>query len=236
MGTITAQGIADRAWPTLQDTVGTVGTRWPEAEILGYINDGQREVCVYAPRACTKTARPLAEPGTRQTAQGLGLADLVRVVNVPRNFNAAGNAPGRAITVQNISWINEHRPNWHADSAADAVNFFFDPDDPKGFYVWPPANGSTRLEVIYHATPQDLGSMGTPIVLDDIYANALTHYVLFRAFSKNAAFVKNPALSAQQYQMFLQSLGVQDANAKKFDPTLRLAGNGSGVASAAQEG
>lgn len=232
MGTITAQDIADRAWAILQDTVGTPGTRWTAPFILAAVNDGQREVVVYLPSAYTLTAIRTLSAGTRQTLEGIGIADGVSLVKVTRNFDVGGSVPGRAITPRSVAWIDEYLPNWHADEAGEVVHFFFDPADPKAFYVWRPANGSRKAEVVYHAIPADLPAISSAITLDDIYANALTHYVLFRSFSMNAAYTKNPALAQYHYQLFLQSLGVKGQTQAAGDPNRRMASDGAGVAAA----
>ena len=44
MGTITGANIISRVQDTLQDTTSV---RWPEAELLRYINDAQRNIQQY---------------------------------------------------------------------------------------------------------------------------------------------------------------------------------------------
>ena len=232
MPLLTAQNIVDRAWVILQDTTGGQGVRWPASEQLYWINDGQREVALNLPSASVKTvvATPLA--GTRQTLTGLTLADGIQVMKVVRNFAANGTTPGRAITVKPMLWLDEQRPTWHSDTAADAIHCLFDPGEPKAFYLWPPADGIKKIEVTYSAAPADLLSLGAVINLDDIYANALQYYVLFRSFSKNATYTKAPQLATAYYQLFLQSLGVKDARVKALDANLQMLSDGSGVAGA----
>lgn len=216
----------------MQDTVGANGVRWPDTEIVLWIDDGQREVVNLLPSAYTKRATPTTVAGTRQDFASLSITDGLQVINVVRNFNATGTTPGRAITVRPMAWINDQRPNWHNDTAAEAVHYFFDPADPKAFYVYPPASGNTKVELIYSAVPPQFTTIGSAIALDDIYFNALVHYVLFRAFSKNTAYTRNPALAANYYQLFMQSLGVKDVRVKTLDANAQMQANGAGVASA----
>jgi hypothetical protein len=230
MGTITGQQITDRAWIILQDTVGTSGVRWPSTEVLLWLNDGLREVVINLPTSCVKTAIRTLTAGTRQTLEGLGITDGIQFAKFPRNFAADGTTPGRAVIVRPMSWLDETQPNWHNDTAAPAAHYMFDANDPKTFYVWPPANGTLKGEIVYYATPAVLASLANAIDIDDIYANALQYYVLFRSFSKNANYTKNPQLATAYYQLFLQSLGVKDARVKALDANLQMLQDGAGVA------
>jgi hypothetical protein len=230
MGTLTGQQIIDRAWIILQDTNGATGVRWPATEQILWVNDGQREVVMNLPSAYVKTTIAALQAGTRQTLAGLGFTDGIQFMKMPRNYASDGTTPGRAVTIKPMLWLDEQRPNWHSDPAAPAIHCFFDPADPKTFYVWPPANGTGRGEVVYAASPAELASLSNTIVLDDIYANALQYYVLFRSFSKNATYTKAPQLAAQYYQLFLQALGIKDARVKALDANLQMAADGAGVA------
>jgi len=230
MDALTGQNIIDRAWIILQDTNGGSGVRWPSAECLYWLNDGQREVVINLPSAYVKTTVAPGVAGTRQTLTGLGLTDGVQVQKVVRNYASNGTTVGRGITIKPILWLDEQRPLWHADAAADAIHYFFDADDPKTFYVWPQCDGAKRFEVVYTAIPTELASVAATIILDDIYANALQYYVLFRSFSKNATYTKSPQNAQAYYQLFLQSLGIKDARVKALDANMQMASDGAGVA------
>ncbi len=233
MGTLTGQNIIDRAREVLQDTYGTPGTRWPDAWALTAINDTQRDVAVYLPSACVKRATPTAQAGTRQTLAGLGLTDGVKLLDVPRNFASNGTTPGRAITPRPRQWIDAQRPNWHADTAADAEHYFFEPEAPTEFYVWPPASGTKKLEVRYYARPADLASLASAIDVDDLYFNAMVHGVIARAFMRSAPYTANPQLAQLHWQYMLQALGVLDASKVKYDPNRLMVADGAGQTSVA---
>ncbi len=230
MGTITASAIANRAWIILQDTTGVTGVRWPDTEVLLWINDGQREVVINLPSAYVRTQiRPLAA-GTRQTLESLGITDGHQFSRMVRNYHATNPTPGRAVIVRPMMWMDEQRPMWHTDPPGEVVHVFFDKDDPKAFYCWPPADGTRRGEIVYFAVPTELPNLNTAIVLDDIYANALQYYLLFRAFSKNATYTKSPQNAATYYQLFLQTLGIKDQRVKALDANLQMLQDGAGVA------
>lgn len=222
MGTLTGQSIADASWATLGDSVGVDGVRWPEAEVLRYINDGQRETVLNLPSSFVKTAIVSTVSGTRQTLVGSSIVDGIQLIKMTRNFNSAGTVPGRAVTPRPVSWLDNERPDWHSDASGDAAHYFFDPADPKAWYVWPPSSGSIKAEIVYSATPPDLASLASVISIDDIYSNALQYFVLFRAMTKQANYTKNP-MATMFYQLFLQSLGVKDARVKALDANQYMA-------------
>lgn len=148
MGTLTGQVIVNRAWIILQDTVGTSGVRWPADECKLWLSDGGREIAINLPSAYVKTTIATLTAGTRQSLAGLGLADGVQFMKMPRNFASNGTTPGRAVTVRPMLWLDETKPDWHSDPAGDVVHVFFDKNDPKSFYNWPPASGSTKGEIV----------------------------------------------------------------------------------------
>jgi hypothetical protein len=226
MGTLTCQQIADRAWTILNDANGV---RWTSAEVLRWVNDGQRAVVLVLPSAYTRAAKPMLRTGTRQTLPVLGLNDGLQPLSVVRNFDGAGEVSGPAITAKSRAYLDDAYPDWHSDEPGPAVHWFFDPQDPMAFYVWPPAPGNLRAEVVYSAVPPELPSIGNPITLPDIYANALQFYLLFRAFSKSATYTKSPQQADRNYQLFLQELGVKDSRVKTLDANLQQVQNGGGV-------
>ena len=227
MGTLTGQQLVDRALVTLQDANAV---RWKAAESLMWINDAQREVCIYLPSAYTKTAIPALVAGTKQTASGLSLTDCVQILKVPRNFASNGTTVGRAITVRPMPWMDEQFPTWHSDTAGELIHAFVDAADPKTFYHWPHAVAGNRAEVVYAAVPPELAALSDVISLDDVYANAMQYYLLFRAFGINSTFTKSPQSSATYYSLFLQALGIKDQRRRAADPNLQMQGDGAGVA------
>lgn len=223
MGTITAQSIADDAWALVNDTA-TTGYRWPAAEVLKAINAGQREVVTYLPSAFTKRAAPTLAAGTRQDFTGLSITDGLQVLDVPRNYAANGTTAAEAITLLEGGrrWLDENRPGWHAETPTTRVRHYFtDERDPKAFYVWPPADGTRKVELIYSATPPDVAAIGNAIALDDIYANPLMYYLLFRMRAKNKPGANSAADSAGWYALFLQALGVKDQRVRRNDQNVK---------------
>lgn len=216
MPTITAQTIVDRAQITLQDTTAV---RWSEAELLGWLNAGQREVCMLRPSAFTKLAAQATVAGTKQALP----ADGITVIDVTRNMGANGTTPGRAIRKVPREVLDSNVPGWHTVTAtAEVLHWTFDPQAPKTFYLYPPSTGANQVEVLYAATPPEV-ALGAVISIDDIYEQALMDYVLYRAYSKDSGEAAIAARAAAHRTAFENSLGLKaqaDAAAVK-QPNVR---------------
>jgi len=217
MGTITAGAIIDKAEIIIQDATNI---RWPQAELLGWLNDGQREVVLHKPSASVLNASvALATGTTKQTIPAAG----VQLIDVVRNMGAAGSTPGAAVRIVSREVLDAQLPTWHADANAggDIKHYMFDPRDPKTFYVYPKAPATAwYVELIYSASPTDCASIASTIALDDIYANALMNYVLYRAYSKDSTYAQNANLAGSAYQLFMGAITGKAATEQGSNPNL----------------
>ena len=213
MATLTTTPILTRVSTLLQDVTNI---RWTKAELLTYLSDGQRELCVYKPDACVKTSVVNLVAGTKQgiPADGTTLIDIVRNMGV--GGATAGTAP-RAVTRE---ILDAQLPGWHASTAsAEVKHYTFDPQNQKVFYVYPPqpSSGMGSLEVVYSAEPANAAENGT-LDLDGTWVPAIVNYTLYRCYSKDAEYAKNPALAATYYQSFVAALGIRSNVASADDP------------------
>jgi hypothetical protein len=206
---IAAQALIRRVVETLQDTTSI---RWPVAELVRYLNDGQREIIVHRPDAMVTNASVSLASGTKQSlpANGAKLIDVVR--------NSAGNK--RAIRMCAREILDAQSPGWHnLSGVTEIVHFMFDPRDPKVFYVYPPAAVSgAAVDLVYSALPTDIAepAAGTDfaavsgnISVPDIYSNALQDYVLYRAYTKDSQYAGNEARAQARYAAFANALGIE---------------------------
>lgn len=211
MGTILASTILSRAGTIIQDETNA---RWPQAELLKWLNDGQREIVLLKPDSYAQNESVALVAGTKQSIPATGIA----LIDVVRNMGTGGSTPGRAIRLIQRKILDEQLPDWHTETAAAIIKHFtFDDRDPKRYYVYPPSDGTTKIEVVYSSAPADV-TVSDPITLDDIYSNALLDYVLYRAYQKDADYAANDARVAAAYQAFQNSLGLRDQREKVDDP------------------
>ena len=83
----------------------------------------------------------------------------------------------------------------------------FDEDDPRNFYVYPGVAGNAFVEIVFSASPTELANTSAVISVDDIFANAIIDFVLYRAYMKDAEYAGNNNRAAQHYQLFTGSIG-----------------------------
>ena len=206
---IAAQSTIRRCVETLQDTTSI---RWTVAELVRYLNDGQREIIIHRPDATVTNASQALAAGSRQTipSNGTKLMDVVR--------NTGGNK--RAIRLCAREILDAGVPGWHnLAGVTEIVHFMFDPRDPKTFYVYPPAAASgASVELVYSALPTDVTepAAGTDytavsgnISVPDIYGNALQDYILYRAYMKDAQFAGNAGRATAHYAAFANAIGLE---------------------------
>lgn len=205
MATTKVVDILGRASIILQDSTNV---RFPNDELLKFFNDAQKEVVLHRPDANMQNVNNFTcVAGSKQTIPTTGL----RLVDVVRNIG------GRAITQVDRKILDETLPNWHettADATRKIEHFIFDPADPKHFYVYPKATTAFNLEIVFSAAPSDISisnfsSDTSTISVDDVYANSLLDYILYRAYQKDSEFAGNAQRSMMHYQGFTNALGIK---------------------------
>jgi hypothetical protein len=198
MGTITAQSIINKAAIQLTD-IGN--TRWTRAELLDWLNQGQKQIVVMSPSATNKVSVVQLVAGTRQNipSDGWTLLELIRYMGTN------GSTPGRAIRVTSRELIDSFNPNWHA--AAKSV-----------FYVYPPNNGQGHVQINYAPVPPMITSESTAISISDTFEPVLLDYILYRACSKDAEYAPGLQLASGYLQTFMAAMQIKQASELANNP------------------
>jgi len=213
--TILATTIINRVSAQLMD-INNV--KWSRTQLLDWISSGQRMIVVIAPSATNTIAVVQLVPGTRQAipTNGWMLLDILR------NMGPSGTIPGRGIRIISRKLLEAFNSNWHADTQADPVkHYLFDPQDQESFFVYPPSTGNNRIEINYSAVPAPLTSESQPLGVPDAYEEAMCHYVMFRALSKNAEFADD-AKASKYLDLFNGLMGSKVTAEQANDPNLGL--------------
>jgi len=204
MATTKVVDVLDRAAIILQDNTNV---RFPNGELLKFFNDAQKEVVLHRPDAQMVNATFDCANGSKQTLPSAAL----RLVEVIRNVD------GRAVTQVQRRVLDETLPSWHETVASTnkIEHFIYDPADPKTFYIYPKgASGTHSLEIVYSSSPSEIAVSNFDtdvqvISIDDVYANCLLDYVLYRSYQKDSEFAGNPQRAMMHYQSFANALGVK---------------------------
>lgn len=226
---IMASSIISRAQTIVQDETGV---RWPYAELLGWLNDGQREVAIYKPSATAQNMAVMLQQGTLQQIPAGGLA-LLRVIRNLRTPVGNPRIGGRACRLVSRDVLDAQHPDWHTPEVfpykKEVKHFCFDETDPTHFYTFPGNDGTGAVEAVVSMSPQDLtipsgadrnslASYNIEVGVPDIYANCLLDYVLFRAYSKDADYAGNAERSGTHYTLFVNTLTAKTTNEATFNP------------------
>lgn len=215
--------VIDRAQRILNDTTAV---RWLAADLLDWLNEGQKAAVRIAPEAYTVTANMQLATGVRQNLTAMAVVATtevpLRLIEVVRNVTDATGFPAlRGVRLVNRRALDQVNPDWPTDTAAALVeNYMFDSRNPKEFMVYPPqpAAGQGFVEVVYSAEPADLSADTDPIVLDDSYAPALVDYIVYRAVSTDAEYGDNPAKVAQHFNQFMSALNQKSGIDPSVEP------------------
>ena len=204
MGTITAQSIINKAVIQLND-ISSV--RWTRAELLGWLNDGQRQIAIIQPNSSNYVTSIKLTAGTLQTIP----SDGWMLLDVYRNMGTDGATPGRAIRITSKEMIDQFNPDWHSDyPTSAATNFIFDIQNQTGFWVYPPSNGTGYVQINYSRIPAPLTVEAQSIAINDAYQTVLLDYIMYRACSKDAEYAPGLQLSAAYWEAFSTAIGAKN--------------------------
>lgn len=184
--------------------------RWSQPEMASWFNAAQQELTLIRPESCVLNASLGLQAGdTKQTIP----TTATRLINVVRNMGS-GSTPGRAIRLANRDVLDAQNPNWHTDpAAAEIQHFVYDLRDPKVFYVYPRPRSGVYVETVLAIPPtpvtENAGVITGNLSVDDIFANAVLDYILYRAFSKDSQYAGNAARAVAHYQAFAGSVGIR---------------------------
>lgn len=201
--TITAQSLIAQAQELLQDLTGT---RWSATELVAHLNDGQRALVDLRPEEFAITAPLALVVGPKQTVP----TACAKLLEIPRNTNGAVIRPVERKQLDAIE------PSWYTKPGAVTIQHTtVDAREPSRFYVYPPAALGASVDLVYAAYPTDIAAATGPLAANvtgnlqcpDAYKNALLHWVLARAFMKDAEFGGNAAMSAGHLQLFSAGAG-----------------------------
>lgn len=184
--------------------------RWEESELLAWLNDGQRAIATGpATDAYVVRGNITATAGTVQNLP----SDGIRLVDVVQNVS-----DGTPVLQSDYALVNVLGAAWRAAAAGVAENFFYDPNNPKQFEVYPPQTGGESIELVYNAQPGDSVISGN-IIIDDLYGDALINYIAYRAFSKDSEDA-SPELGRATafFRAYLHATGQKDATDAVVEP------------------
>lgn len=216
-----ASAIIKRASTIIQDQAFV---RWKLPEWCLWLNDGLREMRIHKPALFTRTTSFPLVAGTRQQLP-TNCERILRVIGNTRT-QESDRRPRSTVTVVDQSLLSVVKPDWNDDryKRQQVKHVIYDEADPRSFYVYPSNDGTGAITVVavephvpVAASGADdaIESYDVPVPVDDVYANALVDYCLYRAYAKDAQFSANAERAAMFFAQFARAIGMQitqDAN------------------------
>lgn len=217
--TTTAQSVIKAVVTELQDATSV---RWPIPELVGYLNDGQREIANLRPDMMVTDGSMALAAGAKQSLP----STWSKLIDIQRNTGGSKNA----VRLINREILDAQIQGWQGlTGVTDIKHYMYDVRDPRVFWVYPPAAASgASLEGTGAVTPTDVTVPGNGTTFVDVTGNisvpdeagnALREYVLFRAYNKDAEYASDPARADRKYAAFGNCLGLQLASLIKVAPT-----------------
>lgn len=175
--------------------------RWLQDELLGYLDEAQREIS-RVPGAYTKIVLHELSEGTKQQLP----AEAVKLLSVLRNWND-DDEPCDPVVITTRSLLDAFDPDWHTCPRRQFVdNYIYDDRSPDVFFVYPPNDGTGRVELMYAANPEKLSSVNDVLVLHDEFETPLVMYVLYRAYNKDSDYSAGLQMATSFYTAYTSSL------------------------------
>jgi hypothetical protein len=214
--TTSVKTIIDKASLLLNDKTAT---RWPVSELLGWLNDGQRELVMLSPQANTKHTVLRLSPGVKQSLP----VDGIILSDIPYNLLNTSSAMGASITRVPREVMTKRLPGWATSAPNITVkHYIYALADPLVFYVYPPQpTVPGYIECIHSALPDIIQntSPSTKITIADFHQNALLDYLLYRAFIKDSDSANQVARGMDHYKLFIGYVSSMAVAAAPADPT-----------------
>lgn len=198
---------------------------WTEPQLLAWLSEAQRAVCIARPDASVTVAHQKLVPGVRQSVTGN------KVLDVTMNTDSDGKPTGPAVRLVERRTRNA---NWMMATPDDEVReYMIDDRDPAGFLVYPPVNDyetdpslpEVWVEVVQAVTPAEVSDANSDIAIKDIYSPALLEWMLYRALGRDSE--DTPAMNRSQshlqafYGVLDVKMQVDDAASPKQEAHVR---------------
>jgi len=165
------------------------GYRYPDADLLGYVNDAIKSCVALRPEWFSTIGDYTCISG--QCDQALDFEDAVSLIEVLCHHE------GNAILPFDLAAMDAFAPGWRAVAAGPATQWAKFANDPIRFYIYPKAPVAQVIDVRYIRRPASY-AMDAPITeIPDIYRPALVDYVVGMAESRDDEHVVSQR--AQQF-------------------------------------
>jgi hypothetical protein len=227
----TAQEIVTEVRGELNDE-DTSDLRWSDADMLVYVNAGQREIVTLLPEA--NTIEAITTVNTDNQSRHTIPSDGIKFIKVSSNYDVTNTVRGPMLRRMDIDALEGAFEFWgmipirewprvpnfediHTEVRYE--NFAHDPREPTIFYMYPGnVTNNFSIQLVYAQLPADLTGLGDTFLLDDQYQNAMVEYVLYRCLSRDGRYGPGTSARKELLNNFRQVLGLEVQQAERVGP------------------
>lgn len=123
---------------------------------------------------------------------------------------------GRVVTETDRASMDRYNNGWMTDTAGPAQNWIRQEKNPAKFFIYPKSPNPQTLVGEWSVLPTAYSAVGDAISLSDAYIPAMTAFLSWCALSRFEDGV-NRARAAEQFQLFLQIIGVTKMGKAELD-------------------
>ena len=183
---------------------------------IKYLNAAIRALILVRPDAGAETANVQLVAGVLQTLPSTAL----RLLDITRNMGVDGLTVGKIITPADRKHIDYSNLLWPAATGDTEIdNFSYDKENPRIFYVTPPAHATTAVYVEMQVSqlPTAVTATGDDPGINDVFFEPIVQYMLYKAFVTDDEGVEFQKATAY-FQNFFNLLQVEMAVATASGP------------------
>jgi hypothetical protein len=196
---------------------GDVGyDRVDEDDWIKYLNASIRALILVRPDAGAQTDNVQLTAGVLQALPSTAL----RLLDITRNMGADGNTAGKIISPVDRKHLDYSNLLWPAATGDTEIdNYSYDKENPRIYYVTPPAHATTQVwvEMQVSQLPTAVAATGDDPDVNDVFFEPLVQYMLYKAFSADDEDVEFQK-AIQYMQNFFNLLQVEIATSGAAGP------------------
>ncbi len=227
----TAQNIVDEVRGELNDEV-TTNFRFSDADMLDFVNAGQREIVTLLPEA--NVIEAIVSITFDNQMRFTIPSDGIKFIKVAANWDLTNTERGPIIRRMDIDAMEGAFQQWAMMTIREWPNvpnfedihtdvyfehYMHDPREPTVYYLYPPLGGDNfSILLVYAQLPADLTALGDTFALDDQYQNAMVEYVLYRCLSRDGRYGAGTDARKELLDNFRSVLGLQPQQEERVGP------------------
>lgn len=196
--------------------------RISQNQYLQFLDDTLNQLLLARPDANVKTVDYMLKRGTRQSLPD----DAYSLIDIYMNKDDDGKAglPILQVERKNLDYFS----NWQAAPAQKEIyEFSYDLRTPKSFWVSPPSDGTSVIEMDYSAKFDTFADsvydfdfiMGTEVPVESVFKGPIISYMLYLLYSTDSSSAQDRQVAAAYERSFYQSLGLEYQANVAYRPT-----------------